>query len=46
MNVTKYLKPKDDTQLGPQMLEWMIEKAELHLDSQNLRKEYLTCSPN
>jgi len=26
--VTKYLKPKDVTQLVPQMSEWMIKKAE------------------
>ena len=31
MKVTKYRKSKDITRLGPQILERMVEKAELHL---------------
>jgi len=27
MIVTKYVKPKDDTQFGPQMSKWIMEKA-------------------
>jgi len=46
MKLTKYLKPKDDTKLDPQMLNSMIEKAKSHLDSKCLRKEDLTCFTN
>jgi len=31
--------PKVETQLGPQISKWMIEKTELHLDSNFLEKK-------
>jgi len=32
MKVTKYLKLKDETRLGPQISEWMTKKLEVHFD--------------
>ena len=44
MKVTKYLKPKDETRLGPP--EWMTEKLEVHFDWDLLGKVDLTCFPS
>jgi len=46
MNVTKYLKPKDETRLGLQISKWMIKKPELHFDGDILEKVDLICLPS
>ena len=42
---TKYRKPKDVTRLGPQISEWMVEKAESHLCTV-WGNDDLTCFPS
>jgi len=42
IKVTKYINPKNDTRLDPQILEWVVEKTKLHLDLDCLGKD-LTC---